>query len=423
MFDHHSHDFGTVAKGAKAEHRFNFQNVYEEDLNIYSVTSSCGCTIVSVTQNVVRKWEKAAVVATLDTRLFSGARQATLTVKFRGFKGGLAFEGEVLLNVNGTIRQDVVVQPGVVDLGSVPQGSAVERRATIAYAGNPNWQITAVQNANPSLNVHLVESGRDIQRVNYDLTVSVKPDAPPGYIKDQLVLITNDSNRSASRVPVPVEGVVTPGLTVHPSPLVLNAAAGEQSQAKLLVKSQTPFHVTGVTCADARFKFELPTAASALQWVQVRFTAGGAAERVAQTLHITTDAAGSAQLEASVQVTVTAGAAAARTGASKAAEPKIIEPKPETSKPADAATKAVEPKASSPVVVPRKAAVAPPAKSLIDDSKPIAPGTDGGQPTWRARPRMVPFPKETPSKPTKSDDAPASPLPQKPAPKKTSPDA
>lgn len=428
MFDHQSHDFGTVAKGAKAEHRFNFQNVYEEDLSVYSVTSSCNCTIPSVTQTVVRKWEKAAVVAALDTRAFSGARHATLTVRFRGYKGGLAFEGEVQLNVTGAIRQDVVVQPGVVDLGSVPQGSGVERRATIAYAGNPNWQITAVENANPSLNVRLVESSRDIQRVNYDLTVSVKPDAPPGYIKDQLVLITNDSNLSSSRVPVPVEGVVTPGLTVHPSPLILKAAAGDQSQAKLLVKSQAPFRVTGVTCADSRFKFELPVVAGALQWVQVRFTAGAAAERVAQTLHITTDAAGSAQLEAAVQVTVTAGAAAsARTAATKAAEPKILETKTDQSKSADKAPKVVEPKAVAPksplsgVVSPR-APMAPPQKSLIDDTKPVAPGAEG-QPTWRARPRMVPFPKEAPANPTNNDDAPAAPQPKKPAPKKTTPDA
>ncbi len=429
MFDHQSHDFGTVARGAKAEHRFNFQNVFEEDLNIYSVTSSCGCTVPSVTLTVVRKWEKAAVVAVLDTRAFSGARHATLTVRIRGYKGGVVFEGEVLLNVTGAIRQDVVVQPGVVDLGSVPQGSAVERHATIAYAGNPNWQITAVQNANPSLNVHLVESGRDIQRVNYDLTVSVKPDAPPGYIKDQLVLITNENNLNSARVPVPVEGVVTPGLTVHPSPLILNSAAGEQSQARLLVKSQAPFHVTGVTCADSRFKFELPAAASALQWVQVRFTAEAAAERVAQTLHITTDAAGSAQLEAVVQVTVTAGAAAsARTEASRTAAPKTIEPKisaPKTDKfKSVEAPKAVEPKSPSSGVVPPKATIAPPAKTLINDTKPIAPAADGGQPTWRVRPhRMVPFPQETPTKPTNNDDAPASPLPQKPAPKKSSPGA
>ena len=44
MFDSTEHKFGTVAKGAKAEHRFQIKNLYEEDVHISGVRSSCGCT-------------------------------------------------------------------------------------------------------------------------------------------------------------------------------------------------------------------------------------------------------------------------------------------------------------------------------------------------------------------------------------------
>ena len=37
MFDHTSHDFGVVARGAKVEHRFVIENIYEEDAHIQSV--------------------------------------------------------------------------------------------------------------------------------------------------------------------------------------------------------------------------------------------------------------------------------------------------------------------------------------------------------------------------------------------------
>ena len=44
MFKVTEHDFGTVARGAKAEYRFVFENLYMEDVHIAGAYSSCGCT-------------------------------------------------------------------------------------------------------------------------------------------------------------------------------------------------------------------------------------------------------------------------------------------------------------------------------------------------------------------------------------------
>src|SRR5205807_9771104 len=43
MFSESSHDFGTVARGAKVEHRFQFNNPYQETAHVAGVRSSCGC--------------------------------------------------------------------------------------------------------------------------------------------------------------------------------------------------------------------------------------------------------------------------------------------------------------------------------------------------------------------------------------------
>jgi hypothetical protein len=310
MFEHRGFDFGTVARGAKIEHHFPFQNVFEEDMNITSVTSSCHCTVPTVTKSVLKKWEKADVVATIDTVTFSGPRHATVTVKISGLKGGLTFAGEVNLDVAVNIRQDVVVQPGVVNFGTIPQGTLAERKTTIAYApGLPNWQITAVQNNNPNLDYQLREFARNIQQVSYELTVSVKANARPGYINDQLVLVTNDLNPNASRVQVPVEGMVMSGVTVRPSPLLLGVVMpGQSVSKKLVVQSQTPLRITGITCTDSRFHFDVPELAKTLQLLPVLFTAptGVSPETVAQTIHITTDAVGTPAVEVSVQVRITA---------------------------------------------------------------------------------------------------------------------
>ena len=44
MFEIRSHDFGTIARGAKAEYEFSLKNIYVEDVHIASVRVSCGCT-------------------------------------------------------------------------------------------------------------------------------------------------------------------------------------------------------------------------------------------------------------------------------------------------------------------------------------------------------------------------------------------
>ena len=69
MFAATSHDFGHVARGAKAEFAFELQNVYEEDIHILDVRTSCGCTTPTITKPTLKTWEKGSIVATLNTTL------------------------------------------------------------------------------------------------------------------------------------------------------------------------------------------------------------------------------------------------------------------------------------------------------------------------------------------------------------------
>ena len=82
MFTVTSHNFGTVARGSKTEYRFVFKNIYEEDVHVVGVRTSCGCTSPVVTQRDLKTHETSEVVATFNTRTFLGQHGATLTVTF-----------------------------------------------------------------------------------------------------------------------------------------------------------------------------------------------------------------------------------------------------------------------------------------------------------------------------------------------------
>src|SRR5208282_5991101 len=78
MFDHTSHDFGTVARGAKVEHSFGVENIYLEDAHIESAQASCGCTSPEVPAQILKTWKKAYLIARVDTVNFQGQKDVTI---------------------------------------------------------------------------------------------------------------------------------------------------------------------------------------------------------------------------------------------------------------------------------------------------------------------------------------------------------
>ena len=120
--------------------------------------------------------------------------------------------------------------------------------------------------------------------------MKLKPDAPPGYIRDQLMLVTNDFDPRAARVPVAVEGLVAAALTVRPSPLMMGVVeAGQPVTRNLVVQGRAPFHILAVRSADDRFQCKVPTEAKAAHILPVTFLAkdaNSAGERLsAKILH------------------------------------------------------------------------------------------------------------------------------------------
>jgi hypothetical protein len=286
MFPVTEHDFGTVARGAKTEYRFVFENLYLEDVHIASAYSSCGCTSVRIETPLVKTYEKGAVVAKFNTDTSSGARGATLTVVI-----DKPFYAEVQLHDNGFIRTDVEVQPGSVQFGSIDQGTGYSQTATINYAGGrSDWQITDVKSDSPYITAKVAETGRnDYGQTTYSLKVNVDKNAPAGYLNDHLMLVTNDGDQ---KIPVLVEGRVMPGITVSPSALFMGVVKpGQKVTQRLVVTSKKPFKILSITCDDKSFQFEQPKddASSKVHQIPVTFVAGTDAGKVVKTIKIKTD--------------------------------------------------------------------------------------------------------------------------------------
>jgi len=285
MFESTRHEFGSVARAAKAEHEFVLENIYLEDVHIAAVRSSCGCTTPSITKPTLKTYEKGAILAHFNTDKFLGSKGATLTVTF-----DKPFYAEVQLQVSGYIRSDVVLSPGQVDFGTVDQGSTVEKTVALAYAGRSDWEVLEVKSLNPNITAKVVETGRGGGQVSYNLVVKLHENAPPGCLNEHLLLLTND--RYATEIPVGVEGIVQSGVVVSPASLFLGVVQpGQKVTKQLVVKGNKPFRIVGVDCDDKQFKFDTSSESSPkpLHFIPVTYVAGKEPGRVSQTIRIETD--------------------------------------------------------------------------------------------------------------------------------------
>ncbi len=284
LFTTTSHDFGTVARGAKAEFAFEMTNPFLEEVHIAGVRSSCGCTSPSIVKSTLKTYEKGAILAKFNTRSFLGKKSATVTVTI-----DRPFFAEVQINVAGYIRSDVVFSPGAVAFTDVAEGAAAEQIINVSYAGRSDWRIVDVRSNNSALEVELSEPRHAPGQVLYAMTVRLKPNAPAGYLREQLLLVTND--RRMTQIPLTVEGKIVSAFTVSPASLFLGVLKpGESVSKQLVVRGKKPFRILDVNCQNDCFEFTTTDESKKLHLVPLKFTAGQNPAKIVETITIRTDA-------------------------------------------------------------------------------------------------------------------------------------
>ncbi len=287
MFTDSRHDFGTIAKGAKAEFEFPFTNLYVEDVHVASVSSSCGCASVRVKDNkrLLKTRQTGAIVARINSSTFVGSKNATITVKF-----DRPYWAEVQLHVSAYVRSDVLLRPGSVQLGSVEQGSAVEKKIVISSPGGRSLHIREVRSANPHLSGKIIETGRTGRQTGYELRVRLDANAPAGYVRDHLVLVTSDHRNS--QVPVLVEGHVRSAISISPPALFMGVLKpGEKVSKKFVIQANEPFVIKKIRTAGEGFEFDTSAeqAPKQLHVIPVTFVAGDEPGKIVQAIQIETD--------------------------------------------------------------------------------------------------------------------------------------
>ena len=178
----------------------------------------------------------------MDTRSFVGPKSTTLFVTVTTPTGETA---EIRLGVTSNILADIVLNPGTIDFGTVIRGQRLERQLTIDHVGQPGWRITKMSSTNPALDGALHETLRTADSVTYLLKLALKPDAPVGPIREEIVIQTNDPTHV--RIPVLVSGTIRGQLIASPAVLALGkVTSSDGAKGRVVVRSGTPFIISKI---------------------------------------------------------------------------------------------------------------------------------------------------------------------------------
>ena len=266
LFKTTSHDFGTVARAAKTEYRFTFDNLYNQSIQVRSVRTSCGCTTPIVETEIVPPGGRGSILAKFNTGTHTGSRSATLTVTF-----DKPTFSEIQLHVKGYIRSDVVFQPGEATFGNLMQGSSKTIEVGVDYAGKPNWQINQVTSSDSFITVEPTEVSRQNGRIRYTLAVSISGDAPVGPLESELVVHTNDRNMTT--VPLRLMANIAPEISVSPQTLSLgDIVQGEPIKQLIVLKGHHPFLIKSVESGEFDIEAKLSEERKTLQALQMIIT-------------------------------------------------------------------------------------------------------------------------------------------------------
>ncbi|MEW4490262.1 DUF1573 domain-containing protein [Thalassoglobus sp. JC818] len=249
-------DFGTVARGAETRHVIEVTNLYEEDVHIVNVGTTCGCTAAKPNKSLLKTRDVAEIDVEMDTVKFMHRKDSNvdITLEFRGAKG--TAQKTVRVPITAYIRSDVVLTPGNADFGAVDYQLGAERKVKVAYAGRSDWAIKDVKVDDENLKVELNEIVRTAGRVEYELTIQLDKTAPLGDFQDRILLVTDD--KSSPEVPLLVSGRVSPDIEIVPSHFDLGSLTpGQTKPFNVVVKGRRPFVIESIECDGHPDCFEI----------------------------------------------------------------------------------------------------------------------------------------------------------------------
>lgn len=189
-------DFGSIPQGKKLTHTFVIRNTGDAPLTIEQVTTSCGCTAAASSQRTLPPGGTSEIKATFDSTNFRGNVHKTVQVRSNDPKTPL-----YVLNLQGTIVEQIVVTPLQLNAGSIKAGGRQELTLTLENHGDKPLNINAVKSPSPQIQA-TVKKSRLKAGESTTIKVTVSPRSEDKVVSGYLTISTDNPAKPEITVPV-----------------------------------------------------------------------------------------------------------------------------------------------------------------------------------------------------------------------------
>lgn len=283
LFEEFSKDFGSVPRGPMLSHPFRVVNNTRHPVRISDVHVSCGCVSAVALNGYLKPGESTVVVARMDTTRFTGLRSVTIYVRF----SEPAFE-EVRLWVQANGRNDFAVTPDTLAFGQLKRGGTPSASVLLSFYGNPETQITEAKCESNYIQPRVQEVRRSDSEVTYQVSATLRSDAPVGKWYSDVWLKSNNPGLSPIRVPLTVE--IESALSVNPETVTMGPIKPKgEGERRVIVRGVKPFKIKQVLGTNDRLAVRVDSPqAKPVHVLTIKLKAGDPGE-VNHTLTILTD--------------------------------------------------------------------------------------------------------------------------------------
>jgi len=280
MFDRLKQDFGVVARGSEAKARIKITSLWRDDTHIADVRTTCGCSAAKPQKTLLKSRESTFIEITMNTHKFTHRKNSNVIVTFDKPK-----RAEVRIPITAYIQPDIVLNPGSVNFGSVESGRGWQKTIQVSHSSLPSWRVTDAKSTSGHLDVSVAKSNRGSS--SYELTVTLKPTAPVGDFRDQVVLSTGDRTSGLS---VLVQAKIDPDVIVTPATASVGMLKpGEEKTVRVVVRGRRMLEIEQITSAadQSACDWSSPTEKRAVHVIPITVKAGDKPGKIVEEFSVT----------------------------------------------------------------------------------------------------------------------------------------
>ena len=210
-------DFGTISDDVKSKAVFTIENKGDDELDIYDVKPTCGCTVANLSSKLIAPGKTATLEAVYDSHNATGPIHRFVNVASNDPATptlGLGISAVVNPKPAPDVRLSVYNIPNI----NIAKGGHFPASVKLVSSGQLDLEIEEITSS-PGVSLKFgdidVPAGKTVKaslkmkpNEEKEMTIDVAPVAPSGNFQEIVTIRTNSKKKPGGAVTIIIQGVI-----------------------------------------------------------------------------------------------------------------------------------------------------------------------------------------------------------------------